>query len=134
MRGQILKANAELGVLFGFAIVCMEKGQPYVDLQNEHAPEQAMLKASLKYAQGERRAKLQHADGNVFDGQVVFAFPLTGEIAKAMGIVTERTGLIVGLKPDDPMTLLLHKAGLLTGFSIGGRYTRVNEVEMEVSE
>ena len=32
-------------------------------------------------------------------GQYLFLFPMTTEIAKAMGITTKNTGLMVGYKP-----------------------------------
>jgi hypothetical protein len=52
-------------------------------------------------------------------GSYVFAFPLTTEIAKALGIETQKTGLLVAVKPDADM-LAKFKSGELTGFSIGG--------------
>jgi hypothetical protein len=60
-------------------------------------------------------------------GQYVFSWPMTEEIAKAMGITTAKTGLMVAAKfhPD------VHKkfeSGEYTGFSIGGQRIRDEEV------
>ena len=52
-------------------------------------------------------------------GTVLFALPLTSEIAKALDIETKKTGLIIAVKPDADM-LAKFKSGELTGFSIGG--------------
>ena len=41
-------------------------------------------------------------------------------VAKALGIQTSRTGLLVALAPDDPATLEKARNGEFTGFSIGG--------------
>jgi hypothetical protein len=50
----------------------------------------------------------------------VFAFPMTTDIAKAFGVETKTTGLMIGLKPDNNAMLAKFKSGELTGFSIGG--------------
>jgi hypothetical protein len=130
IAGTIVKTDETLGLLFGYAIVCLKGGQPYIDLQNEHLPEKAMMKATTRYMQGERRAKLQHANGEQFDGRVIHSYPLTSEVAKALGITTEKTGWLVAIKPDNESTFLLAKAGVLTGFSIGGKYVVTTEVEI----
>lgn len=128
-RFEISKVSDELGIIFGYAIVCKENGEDYVDLQDEHVPESAMMKASAKYMAGERRAKLMH-DKVAYDGRVIYALPMTTELADALGIQVKKTGLIIGLKPDNPDTLQLAKEGRLTGFSIGGRYVRTSTREV----
>lgn len=61
----LLKVNAELGVVFGYAIVCRERDaegdwQDHYDTQGHHIPEVEMLKASVDFAQhaSEARAEL----------------------------------------------------------------------------
>lgn len=127
---KIYGVDEEFGLIIGYAMVCKEQDRAYVDLQNEHIPEASMFKASVRFMKGARRAKLMH---DTEDGTVVFAFPMTTEIAKALEIKPMRTGLIVAIAPDDPATLAKAKSGELTGFSIGGRYVRTTEVEMEVA-
>ena len=63
------------------------------------------------------------------DGRIPFVFPLTAEIAKSMGIITERTGLMIGMKPS-PEGLAKFKAGTYKGFSIGGSYGINEEVTL----
>jgi hypothetical protein len=61
-------------------------------------------------------------------GSVVFAFPLTTDIAKSLGITTERTGLLIAMKPTAAV-LEKFRDGTYTGFSIGGAYGEMEEVK-----
>ncbi len=124
MSIELIKVDEELGLVFGFAMVCLEDGKPYYDLQNEHIPERVMLKSATDFMENSRVAKEMHTGANV--GTVVFAFPLTTEIADAMGILVPKTGLLVAMRPNkDVLSKFRNKE--LTGFSIGG----LKEVEYE---
>lgn len=116
---EITKVDDRLGIVFGYAIVCKQGGEEYFDVQGDHITEEAMLKATSKYMAGFRIAKDMHVGGTV--GQVVFGFPMTGEIAKSLGIQVEKTGFIVGMKPDSDDMLQKFADGTYTGFSIGGK-------------
>jgi len=116
---EVLKVDDSLGMVFGFAIVSTEDGEPYFDLHGDHIPEDAMLKAASDFMQHSRASKEMHTGDP--DGTVVFAFPLTGEIAKSLGIETERTGLLIGMKPGEE-ALAKFRDGTYRGFSIGGVY------------
>lgn len=123
---EFVKVDDEKGLVFGFACVCLEDGEPFVDFHNDHIPENSMFDASLDFMRKSRMSTDMHArddDGlPVADGEgVIFAFPLTTEIAKALDIETKRTGLLVAMKPS-PAVLQKFKDGDYTGFSIGGRY------------
>ena len=130
---EFVKVDEGLGLVFGFAVVCMEKGQPYVDLQKDHIPEDAMLEASLDFMRNSRMSGDMHARDEagqpIRDGEVAFAFPLTTEIAKSMGIETERTGLMVAIKPSAAV-LAKFVSGEYTGFSIGGSYVENEEINL----
>lgn len=130
---QILKVDAELGLIFGFACICKVDGEDFWDSDNEHYPEDAMLRDSTEFAKSSRVACTMHArdaDGEpVQDGGVIHTFPLTTEIAKALEIETRRTGLLVALAPDDPETLEKARQGVFTGFSIGGDILDAEYVE-----
>jgi hypothetical protein len=78
-----------------------------------------MLGAAVDFMQNSRVAKEMHAGDS--KGSVLFAFPLTTEIAKSFGIETSTTGLMIAMKPDNADMLAKFKSGELTGFSIGGR-------------
>ena len=117
IRAEVVKVDDSLGLVMGYAIVCTEDGEPYFDLQGDHVPDDAMLKAALDFMENSQVAKEMHTGEQA--GSVVFAFPMTDEIAKAFGIMTNRTGLMIAMKPNDDM-LKRFQLGELTGFSIGG--------------
>ena len=110
--------STQHGMVFGFAVVCTIDGQPYIDLQKDHIPDEAMLDASVDFAKSARIAgdmHLKDQDGNkIEDGTVAFLFPLTADIAKSMGIASA--------------TLAKFMDGTYTGFSIGGEYVMNEEV------
>lgn len=122
-----IKVDKKLGIVFGWAIISKEGDEDYYDTQGDHIPEDAMLEAAVDFMQSRRHMKIMHA--GVRKGTVVFAFPLTTEIADAMEIKTERTGLMIGIKPDSSKVVDLFDSGEYTGFSIGG--TRIVDEELE---
>lgn len=125
-RAEVVKVDESLGLVLGYAIVCKVDGEDYFDVQGDHIPEDAMLAAALDFMQESRVAKEMHAGEQV--GQVVFAFPLTTEVAKAFGIRCKKTGLLVAMKPDADV-LAKFKDGTYTGFSIGGSRVKDEEVD-----
>jgi hypothetical protein len=119
MTTSIMKVDYSLGLVFGWAIVCKEFGEPYFDLHNDHIPEEAMLKAATDFMEKSQVAKEMHAGDAI--GQILFAFPMTKDIADAFGLHTNRTGLIVAMKPASDPVLEKFRSGEYTGFSIGGQ-------------
>lgn len=115
---EVLKVDASLGLVFGYAIVCKQDGKPYFDLHGDHIPEDAMVKAASDFMLNSRMAKEMHiGEGK---GSIVFAFPMTEDIAKSFGIdEIKQTGLMIAMKPDATM-LKRFESGELSGFSIGG--------------
>ena len=125
------RVDEDLGIVFGWAIVSKVKGDDYFDLQGDHIPEATVLKASARFMSGDRTAGHMHMqkDGEPCKvGTVVFAFPLTTEISKALKITCHQTGLLLGMKVDDNDILQKFKSGEYTGFSIGGY--RVDDEEV----
>lgn len=121
----VCKVDNKLGLVFGFAIVSKVDGEPYFDVQGDHIPEDSMLKAATDFMAQSRKAKeMHHGDGV---GEVLFAFPLTEDIAKSLGIETKTTGLLIGMKPS-PEVFGKFADGTYTGFSIGGEYIKNKEV------
>ena len=123
----IFKFLKSLGLVFGWAIVSKVGGEEYYDLQGDHIPEDAMLEAATKFMEEHRVMKVMHKGKQA--GEVVFAWPMTTEIAKAMGLKSGTTGLMVGVKPTDKKVLKDFEDGTLTGFSIGGHRLVDEEVE-----
>lgn len=115
-RCDVLKVDDQLGLVFGFGIVCKRDGEDYYDLQGDHIPEEAMVKAAADFMLNSRVAGDMH---RAKDGQVVFAFPLTEDVAKAFDIQTPITGLMVAIQPSEDV-LTKFRSGEYTGFSIGG--------------
>lgn len=124
LAGDIVKVDTDLGLIFGWAIICEVDGEPYFDKQGDHIPPATMVEASAEFMQNSRVGAEMHARdaaGNVVKGgSVVFCWPMTADIAKAMQIDTKRTGLLVAIKPDDESALVKARSGEYRGFSIGG--------------
>lgn len=138
LSAKVAKVSEEIGVVFGWAIVCKIDGEEYFDLNRDpdtgeakpdHIPESTMLKAAADFMANSRMAKEMHTGEH--RGEYLFALPLTTDIAKALGLSTNKTGLIVGLKPDAAM-LEKFKSGELGGFSIGGG--RIEDEEIDDDE
>ena len=127
LRAEVLKVDDRLGLVMGFAVVCTEDGEPYFDLQGDHVPDDSMLKAALDFMENSQVAKEMHTGEQA--GTVVFAWPMTEDIAKAFGILTRKTGLMIAMKPGDKAMLEKFQLGELTGFSIGGQRLEDEEVE-----
>jgi len=114
----VVKVDEGLGLVFGFAIICKRDGKDYFDLQDDHIPEDAMMDAAADFMLHSRMSKDMHEGDQ--DGAIVFAFPLTTDVAKALDIVTSQTGLLIAMKPSAGV-LAKYKDGTYTGFSIGGK-------------
>jgi hypothetical protein len=115
--------DEEQGIVYGWGIVCKEGGVDYHDTQGNHIPEGAMVSATTDFMKGDRDLGDMHVE--IGKGVAVHSFPLTTEIAKNMGITTQKTGWMVGagFTPD---VLAKFKSGEYTGFSIGGEYLEID--------
>jgi len=134
-QADVIKVDDDLGLVFGWAIVCKQDGKDYFDVQGDHIPEASMLKASVDFMQNSRVAGEMHRqEGDAASkkaedhGTVVFAWPMTTEVAKAFGMPFEKTGLMIAMRPDADV-LAKFKDGTYTGFSIGGKYVTNEEVK-----
>lgn len=116
-KAEVAKVDQGLGLVFGWAIVCTEKGEDHYDLQGDHIPEDVMVEATSDFMEHARIAKEMHRGDQI--GSIVHSFPLTKDIADAMGIQSERTGWMVAMKPSSAV-LAKFASGEYRGFSIGG--------------
>ncbi len=129
VSSNICKVDDSLGLVFGWAIVCKQDGEPYFDTQGDHIPEAAMLNAATDFMIHSRMAKDMHGgEDSVLPGSVVFAFPMTTDVAKAFGFPEDQTGLLIAMKPENDEILNKFKTGEYTGFSIGGRRVEDEEI------
>ncbi len=126
LRAELLKVDDDLGLVLGWAIVCTENGEDYFDKQDDHITETCMLEAAADFAKSARVSYEQHTRKDA--GTVLFLWPLTAEVAKAFEIECPKTGLMIGVLPDDDM-LAKFKDGTLTGFSIGGWVVEGEDVD-----
>lgn len=123
-EAQVVKVSPKLGLVFGYAIVSKINGEDYYDHHGDHIPEESMLKAAVGFMETDRVAGDMHQRDEkgevVKSGQILFAFPMTQEIADSLDITVKQTGLLVAMKPS-PEVMKKFESGEYTGFSIGGR-------------
>lgn len=123
-KATVCKVDESLGLVFGWGIICTEKGEDHYDLQGDHIPEDVMVKGTSDFMENARVAKDMHKGDQI--GAIVHSFPLTADIASAMGISTEKTGWMVAMKPSAKV-LKDFQEGRYTGFSIGGGCAYIEE-------
>ena len=129
---KVAEVSEELGLVFGWAMVCKIDGEDYYDLNidknadgtfeivPEHIPEATMLKSSADFMMNsERPGNEMHKGADT--GTFVFAFPATTEVLQKMLKIEQpaMTGLMVAYKAE-PDVLAKFKDGTYTGFSIEG--------------
>jgi hypothetical protein len=115
-EAKIVKVEEELGLVFCWAFTSKVDGADYFDLHDDKIDED-FVKACAEFMTGARAVDEMH-DGQQ-TGQVVFAMPMTAEIAKAFGVETDTVGLMIALKPSKE-ALAKFKSGEYTGVSIAG--------------
>lgn len=126
---KVSETQPEHRMVFGWAIVCTENGELYVDPEGVHVPEEVMFDAAVEFMINSRELQAMHKGKAV--GSVVCAWPVTGETLAAMGHQQcVKTGLMVGVMPSSREVLQKFKSGEYTGFSIGGE-ARIQEVEVQ---
>ncbi len=125
-KAEVFKVDEELGLVFGWGLISQVDGEDYWDLGGDHIPEDAMLKSVTEFMMNGSVAKEMHAGDE--KGVVLFSWPLTTQIAKAMGITSKYMGWMIAMKPHTPEILEKFKSGEYTGFSIGGLRVRDEEV------
>ncbi len=124
---KITKVDSDLGLVMGWGIICTKAGEPYFDTQEDHIPDESMLKAATDFMLNSRAVKDMHK-GQPLDGNILFAFPLTKQVADSFGITCSQTGLMVAMKPNNEEILEMYRSGERTGFSIGGSIVEAEEV------
>lgn len=113
---RVAKVDEELGLVFCWAFTSKSEGSDYFDLHGD-CIDQDFVKACADFMEGARAVDEMH-DGQQ-TGRVVFAMPMTSEVAKAFGVTTETEGLMVAIRPSAE-ALEKFKTGEYTGVSIAG--------------
>ena len=119
IEGKILKTDDEQRLVYGWASVVTEKGEPVVDRQGDVIEAETLVKAVNEFMEHVRVGKAMHTGEQV--GVVVHSLPITKEIGDALGIHSDREGWVVAYKVYDDAVWAMVKSGELAAFSIGGR-------------
>jgi len=119
IEGKILKTDDEQRMVYGWASVVTEKGEPVVDRQGDVIEADTLVKAVNEFMEHVRVGKAMHTGEQV--GTVVHSLPITKEIGEALGIQSDREGWVVAYKVFDDSVWNMVKSGELAAFSIGGR-------------
>lgn len=119
IEGKILKADDEQRMVYGWASVVTEKGEPVVDRQGDVIEPETLVKAVNNFMEHVRVGKTMHVGEQT--GVIVHSMPVTKEIGEALGIQSDREGWIVAYKVYDDTVWDMVKSGELAAFSIGGR-------------
>ena len=122
LEGKILKTDEDQRIVYGWASVITEKGEPVVDRQGDIIESTTLVKAVNEFMEYVRVGKEMHKGDEV--GRVIHSLPVTKEICDSLGIQTDREGWIVAMKVYDDATWNRVKSGELAAFSIGGRANR----------
>ena len=119
IEGKILKTDDEQRMVYGWASVVTEDGEPVVDRQGDIIEADTLVKAVNEFMEHVRVGKAMHTGEQV--GVVVHSLPITKEIGDALGIQSNREGWVVAYKVFDDDVWAMVKSGELAAFSIGGR-------------
>ena len=119
IEGKILKTDDEQRMVYGWASVITEKGEPVVDRQDDMIEADTLVKAVNEFMEHVRVGKAMHVGEQV--GTVVHSLPITKEIGDSLGIQSDREGWVVAYKVFDDDVWNMVKIGELAAFSIGGR-------------
>lgn len=114
---RVVKTSDELGLVFGWAFTHAADGADYYDVHGHNILEDDVIKVAADFLAAGGDTDEMHDRSP--DGKVVFAMPMTTEVAKSFGITTDTTGLMIAIKPS-PTVFAKFKSGELTGFSIDG--------------
>lgn len=119
IEGQILKQMDEERLAFGWAYVSTVKGEISLDHSGEFIRPDQIAKAATNFMLSMRTAKAMHTGSKI--GEVVHSMPLTDDIAKALGVQSDREGWMIAIRINDDQVWKDVKSGKLSSFSIGGR-------------
>lgn len=119
----LLKVDEDQHMVWGWALVSVEKGQEVIDLQGDLCSTDELQKAVHESFMKHRTGKRMHSQGRVV-GEVVDSVVFTKALQDALGIDLGREGWFVGMKITKEDVWQEIKAGRLGAFSIGGEGER----------
>ena len=119
----ILKSDEDQRLVYGWASIIYENGEPVTDSQGDIIAEDDLLEAAHNYVSQYREAKAMHEGEQI--GEVVESLVFTSDVQKALGIDLNKVGWFIGMKIHDDEIWRQFRDGSLSSFSVGGRGRRV---------
>ena len=121
--GGFAKIDSDMRVVWGWANVYEDGGEPVVDAHGDVIDEADILKAAHTFVADVRAGKVMHGGRRI--GTIVESLVLTRTLQKVLGIDLGKAGWFIGMKIDDPDVWKQVKEGTLRAFSFGGTGRRV---------
>lgn len=115
----IVKLDLDKRLVYGWASVVSENGQPLIDRQGDIIQPDELVQAAQRFISESRTALAMH-EGSP-KGEVVESIVFTDDVQKALGINLGKVGWFIVMKIHDDDVWAKAKAGELTAFSIGGK-------------
>lgn len=125
----IIKSDDEMRVVYGWASIIEENGEPVTDHQGDIIAEDDLVKAAHEYIREYRAAKAMHEGDQI--GEIVESMVITSDIQKALGIDINKVGWFIGMKIHDDGVWKSFKDGKFKMFSIGGQGRRIKIEDQE---
>lgn len=120
---EIAKLDQDQRLVYGWATIYRQNGQPVIDRQGDQISEAEVVKMAHRFVDEARIAKAMHQGQTV--GSVVESLVLTEAIQKALGIDLGKAGWFIGMHIDDDAAWQKVKTGEWRTLSIGGQGRRV---------
>lgn len=115
---KVLKVDAGRRLVFGYAMVAVDKGQIYVDSDKSYIPQDVILDSAIDFMLHSRKSDEMHNERT--QGDVLFAWPFLDGISDDIAQPADGTrGLAVGVR-FTPAVFAKFQSGEYTGFSGGG--------------
>lgn len=119
----ILKSDEDQRLVYGWASIIYENGEPVTDSQGDIIAEDDLLEAAHNYVSQYREAKAMHEGSQI--GEVVESLVFTADVQKALGIDLGKVGWFIGMKISDDAVWARFRAGEFAAFSVGGKGRRI---------
>jgi hypothetical protein len=123
LTANILKMDEEQHIVYGWASVVEENGQPVVDSQGDIISISDLTKAAHEFIMHYRTGKTMHVGEAT--GVIVESMVFSKDIQDALGINLDKQGWFIGYKVLDDAIWDMVKNGTLKAFSIGGMGRRI---------
>lgn len=122
---KIIKLDPDKHLVYGWASVIEEGGNPVVDHQGDVISSDDLVSAAHGFMSDHRNPGLIHLDFGKQYGSTVESMVFTKELQAALGINLGKVGWLICHKVTDPNLWADVKSGKFPAFSIGGSGKRV---------